>query len=274
MLVTGASGYLGARVAQRAVAAGWTVTGTFHRAAADVPGVAWRNLDITDRRAVGALVDDVRPDVVLHTAAGRDRNDWAVVADGAGTVAVAAADRALRLVHVSTDAVLSGADGPYDESAQPDPVHRYGAGKAAAETVVRAVAPGAVVVRTPLIVGDGQSKHERLVHELYEGAPGALFTDLYRTPVHVHDLSDALLELCASDFAGVLNVAGPDGCSWYEFGRLVAARDGLDLDRLPSGRAADFGAVLPADTRLCSDRASALLGTRLRGAREFLAARP
>ncbi len=271
ILVTGASGYLGERLSRRAVAAGWTLTGTFHSRQSTVDGVSWRRLDVRDPAATRDLIEQLRPDVVLHAATGRDQNDWAVIADGSATVAVAAAAVGARLVHVSSDAVLGGTAAPYDESALPDPVNRYGAAKAAAETVVKAVAPHAVIVRVPLIVGDGHSKHERLVHDLYDGAPGALFTDVHRTPVHVDDLCDSLLELARGDCDGILNVAGPDAVSWYEFGRLVAVRDGLDPDRLPAGQAARSGVVMPADTRLCADRAGRLLRTRLRGAREFLA---
>lgn len=275
MVLTGASGYLGQRLARRAVADGWSVTGTYHRAPADVDGVDWRRLDLATPASVAGMIATADPDVVLHTATGRDLNDWAVIADGTAAVAMAVAGVGCRLVHVSTDAVLAGTDGPYDESALPDPVNRYGAAKAAAETVVRAAVPAAVVARVPLIVGDdGASKHERLVHALHAGQPGALFTDRYRTPVHVHDLSDALLELCTAGHAGVLNVAGPDGVSWYELGRLVAARDGLDPDRLPAGRADEHGVAMPADTRLCTDTARGLLRTRLRGVREFLAPSP
>lgn len=305
ILITGGSGYLGSHLVAAATATGWRTVATFQNTrptmpvtpggpAADGPGadesgadaaVRWERLDVTDRAAVVALVDQVRPDVLVHAATGKWRSgpgavqdgDWAITADGAGNVAVAAALAGARLVHVSSDAVLSGTAAPFDESAVPAPVGRYGAAKAAAETAVRAACPAAAVVRVPLIVGSGtrdgpRSKHEKLVHDLHDGtAKGALFTDRIRMPIHVADLAAALLEVAATDHAGVLNVAGPDAMSWYELGRLVAERDGLDPDRLPAGRAADHGVVMPVDTRMDTSRARALLTTRLRGAREFLA---
>lgn len=270
ILVTGASGHLGGYVARHAVAAGARVTGTFNTRPSDVDGVRWRPLDVRDRAAVDALFDEVRPDAVVHTATVPDGNDWAVIADGAGTVAVAAARTGARLVHVSSDAVLSGRCPPYNETAQPDPASRYGAAKAAAETAVRAVAPAAAIVRVSLILGNHDSKHERLVHDLHGGTAGVLYTDLYRMPVHADDLADALLELAAGDHAGVLNVAGPDRISYAELGRLVAARDGLDPARIRTTRAADHDVRLAVDPRLDTTRARALLRTRLRGAREFL----
>ncbi|QYC42323.1 dTDP-4-dehydrorhamnose reductase [Nonomuraea coxensis DSM 45129] len=141
-----------------------------------------------------------------------------------------------RLVHVSSDAVFSGRAVTYAEDAEPDPISPYGAAKAAAEVAVRAIHPAAAVVRTSLIIGDGGSPQEALVHALATGrAAGVLFTDDVRCPVHVRDLAAALLELAASTLAGVHHVAGADAVSRHELGRLIARRDGLDPARLPAG---------------------------------------
>lgn len=99
-------------------------------------------------------------------------------AEGAGRLAMAAVGRGARLVHVSSDAVFSGAQAVYDEAATPDPITSYGAAKAASETAIGLVNPAALIIRTSLIIGDGDSKHERLVHAVSAGrAPGPLFTD-------------------------------------------------------------------------------------------------
>ena len=267
ILVTGATGHLGSRVAERAADAGWSVVGTYLRAATRAAG---ERVDIRDLGAVRELVRRVRPEVVIHTAAGRD--DWRAVADGSAHVAVAAAELGARLVHVSSDALFSGREVDYDESAPPDPVYRYGAAKAAAETAVAAVDPAAAVVRTSLILGDGRGQHEILTRDLIAGrVQGALFTDMIRKPVHVDDLADALLELATGDYRGVLNVAGPDPINRYDLGVLIARREGLDPARIPSATIADSGMRLPADVRLRTERAVLLLRTRLRGVREFMA---
>ncbi|MEU8818083.1 sugar nucleotide-binding protein [Actinoplanes sp. NPDC048796] len=266
VLITGATGHLGSRVAEHAAGAGWTVVGTYRHAAGAHAG---EQLDIRDASAVRELVRRVRPAVVIHTAAGRD--DWRVIADGAAHVAAASAAQGSRLVHVSSDAVFSGREVEYDEDAPPDPLYRYGAAKAAAETAIAAVDPAAAVVRTSVIVGDGRGQHENLTRDLIAGrARGALFTDMIRTPVHVDDLAAALLELAASDYRGVLNVSGPDAISRYDLGVLVARREGLDPSLIPAATLAESGARLAADVRLITERAASVLRTRLRGVREFM----
>ncbi|RLP94523.1 sugar nucleotide-binding protein [Micromonospora sp. CV4] len=267
VLVVGASGFLGGEVCRRASDAGWSVVGTCHSGDITAPGVEARRLDVTDRAAVRALVADVRPDAVVSTPYRYD--DWTVTADGAAHVAVAAAELGARLVHVSSDALHGGRPSPYADDEPPSPVNAYGAAKAAAETAARVVDPGAALVRTSLILGEG-SKQIELCREALAGR-GALFTDMIRCPVDVTDLADAVLELADSTYAGLLNVAGADAVSRAELGLLVAERFDLDAAGLKTTTSAAAGVPGPGDVRLDSTRAAGLLGTRLRGVREFLA---
>ncbi|MFE9690940.1 SDR family oxidoreductase [Micromonospora sp. NPDC005806] len=267
LLVVGASGFLGAEVCRQAVAAGQSVVGTYHSAAVAVLGVAARRLDVTDRAAVRALLTEVRPDAVVSTPYRYD--DWTVTADGAAHVAYAAAEVGARLVHLSSDALHAGRPAPYLDEDVPSPVFMYGAAKAAAETAVRAIDPGAVLVRTSLIVGEG-SKQIQLCRDALAGR-ATLFTDELRCPVDVADLAAAVLELVLSEYAGLLNVAGPDAVSRAEMGLLVARQLGLDSAGLKTTTSAASGLHRPAEVRLDSSRAAGLLRTRLRGITELLA---
>ncbi|MEU8262782.1 sugar nucleotide-binding protein [Micromonospora sp. NPDC048999] len=267
LLVVGGSGFLGGEVCRQAVAVGERVVGTYHSAAVAVPGVVARRLDVTDRAAVRALVTEVRPDAVVATPYRYD--DWAVTADGAANIAYAAAEVGARLVHLSSDALHGGRPAPYLDDDAPTPSYPYGAAKAAAETAVRAIDPGAVLVRTSLIVGEG-SKQIALCREAFAGR-ASLFTDEVRCPIDVTDLAAAVLELVPSDCAGPLNVAGPDAVSRAELGLLVARQLGVDPAGLRTTTAVAAGVCRPAEVRLDSSRAAGLLRTRLRGVTELLA---
>ncbi|RCG32904.1 NAD-dependent epimerase/dehydratase family protein [Sphaerisporangium album] len=269
-LIVGGSGFLGGELARQCSVAEHEVAATYLTRSGETSGVEWLPLDVRRREDVDALIGTFRPEVVINAA--YRQTDWATTATGAVNVALAAAAAGGRLVHVSSDAVFSGAAIRYDETCVPDPITPYGAAKAAAETAVNAIAPTAVIARTSLIVGDGgDSAHEALVRSLATGrARGMLFTDEVRCPVHVFDLAAALLELAASEYHGVHHVAGTDAVSRYELGRLIARRDGLDADRLPSGRRADTNVPRPMDVRLESAMTQRRLRTRLRGARQFL----
>lgn len=239
--VTGATGFLGSELCRLA------------------PDASVERVEIRDGDAVRALVGRVRPDVVIHTAyrqEGRGFRD--VVVDGSENVARAAAAAGARLVHLSSDVVFDGLAGrPYREEDTPSPCSAYGAAKAAAEVRVAVAHPGALVVRTSLIVGGpgrAPSKHERAA--LDEQA--TFYVDELRSPVCVTDLASALLELAALDRSGVLHVAGADDVSRADLAELVR---GSAVVRVPAppGR--------PLDCRLDSSRARALVRTPLRGVR-------
>lgn len=266
---------LGASLVRRALAEGQEVTATFHRNRPPSSSARMHAVDVTDREQVRELLGRLQPDAVVNAAYRQD--DWATTADGAMHVAAAAAEHGCRLVHVSSDAVFSGAAAHYDESARPDPVHPYGAAKAAAEVAVAGLDPTAAIVRTSLIVGDdGSSPTERLVHALARGErEGVLFTDEVRCVVHVEDLAAAVAELARSPHrSGIHHVAGTDPVSRHHLGVLIARRDGLDPTALPRGSRAALGIPGPLEVRLDCTRTRAALATPVRGANTFLAATP
>lgn len=236
--VTGATGYLGSELVRLR------------------PDASTERVEIRDAAAVQALLDRLHPETVIHTAYRQE--DSSVNVEGAGNVALAAAAVGARLVHLSTDVVFDGRKGePYVEDDPLSPVSEYGASKAEAERRVAAAHPGALIVRTSLIVG-GRAPSK---HELAATGPGPWFTNEIRSPVQVTDLAHALLELAGLELAGPLHVAGADGVSRAELAELIAGRPVLTAEAPPTR---------PLDCRLDSSRAQALIRTRLRGVREVL----
>jgi dTDP-4-dehydrorhamnose reductase len=248
--ITGATGYLGSELLRQR------------------PDASTERVDVRDAAAVCALFERVRPGVVIHTAYRQDGPDALEInVQGSETVARAVAAAGVRLVHLSTDVVFDGTRrGRYREEDEPAPVYEYGSAKADAERLVAAAHPRALIVRTSLIYGGAApSPHERRALE----DDLAFYTDEIRSPVQVGDLAAALLELAGLEVAGPLHVAGADDLNRYEFARLIVAAHGGDPERLRSGESAGGGR--PLNCALDSSRATALLRTRLRGAREVLA---
>ena len=278
MLVTGGSGYLG-RWVVRLARAGWDVTATYltHPAnQADEPGALWQWLDVRNEAAVRALVQEVCPAVIVHTAAsnpGEGAGFEVVNATGTRHVARAAATCSARLVHVSTDVVFDGEKGHYVEEDLPAPVTPYGYSKALAEEEVRGSGAEAIIVRTSLIYGwrprlDRQTRW--IVNALNTGQPVHLFTDEIRCPIWVESLAAAVLELAGLEYTGVLHVAGAQALSRYEFGGRLARFHGLDPAPLVPALSRESGLCRPLDCTLDCSRARALLRTPLPGADEVL----
>lgn len=274
LLITGAAGFVGQELARRAVGRFAPVWATWRlRQPAPLEDVCFERLDVTDQIAVERLMQRLRPAAVIHAAYRKDGPDaHAVTATGAGFIARAAAKIGARLVHISTDMVLDGENPPYDERSQPAPIHPYGLAKAEAEELVRHFAPDAAIVRTSLVcrLEPPDPVTDWIVSSLVSRAPITLFTDEIRCPVWLDDLADALLELAQGDFAGVINVAGPQALSRYEMGVRLARRFGLDPAGLRAGLSGQSTPPRPRDLTLDTRLARQLLQTRLRSFDEGL----
>lgn len=278
LLVTGASGLLGSAVVTQATVASpsfVTIWGTWHsRRPVHLPGISLVQLDVADRQQVLALVDELRPTAIIHTAYRKDgASAHAVTAQGSRNVAEAAAASSARLVHVSSDVIFDGEHAPYDESALPAPLHDYGRAKAAAEEVVRSLAPASAIVRTSLIcrLDPPDRITGWIVDSLRRQQPITLFTDEIRSPVWVQDLAAALLELAGNDYTGIINVAGPLALSRYDMGLRLAQRLGLDPAGITAASSHASGLARPRNCTLDVRLAQRLLRTRLRSYDEGLA---
>jgi dTDP-4-dehydrorhamnose reductase len=277
LFITGGTGYLGGALLRLATGRYELGASYLSQLPGTSPPVTWASLDVRDPQAVRATLADFRPDVVIHTAFVQyGPNLMAITAEGSGHVAAAAAALGARMIHMSSDVIFDGERaGPYTEDDQPSPISAYGEAKAAAEDLVAAAHPGAVIARTSLIYGFAPiDRQTRFALEIAAGhRPDRLFSDEYRCPIYVDDLAAALLELAEIDYAGVLNVAGAERVSRYEMGTLLTRALGHDPARITSGLSADSPVRRPRNCALDTSRARRLLHTSLRGLREVLAAR-
>jgi dTDP-4-dehydrorhamnose reductase len=212
---------------------------------------------------VDRVVEAAHPDVIIHTAAlMRGAGMPSTNIDGSRHVARAARRIQARLIHLSSDVIFDGEHAPYDEAALPDPISPYGDSKAQSESAVSAEYPAAAIVRTSLIFGfDPLDPRTRAT---LDGGMPRLFTDEYRCPIFLDDLADALLELAELDYAGILNVAGSQRLSRYEFGLRLARAFEVE-PRFAPAASEPVESRRPRDCTLDVRRAQSLLRTRLRG---------
>lgn len=270
LLLIGGSSYLGAAILKRAPS-NLKIAATYFSHPMMASDVAAFRVDASDVKQVNRLFAEVQPETVIHTAAVMSGEMLtALNVDGSGNIAHASAQANARLIHISTDVIFDGEHAPYDERAQPNPITTYGESKARGERVVTATHPRAVVVRTSLIYGFAPM--DPRTRQTLAGEMPHLFSDEFRCPIFVDDLADALIEIAQNDFVGVLNVAGPQKLSRYEFGLRLASAFGFPPKFQPALSAAS-PTRRPRDCTLDISLAKRLLRTRLRSVVEILTPR-
>lgn len=298
LAVVGAGGVLGAKLVERALAAGAErIYAYTHGAVPAIPAakdarVVWAPLNIADGAAVDAALEAARPAAVINAAAMTNvdacesARDAAMAANGAGPRHLAGACVRLgaRLIHVSTDYVFPGAEeqpGPYLEDAPVRPVNAYGVSKLAGEEAVRDVCAGRVpwlVARTALVYGQllgGRANFVTwLVGELRAGRRVRVVNDQFNTPTLASDLGAALLHLLRQGSEGVIHVAGSDLVGRDAWARAIADYHRLDagLIDVVSTAALRQPAPRPLRSGLRTMRQAELDGVMLRGVRGGLEA--
>ncbi|MGV8952320.1 MAG: SDR family oxidoreductase [Cypionkella sp.] len=275
LLLTGGSGLLALNWA-RAMAGQWGINLALNRRPVVLAGTESRVIDLASADAIGRALDQVEPELVIHTAGLTDvercEQDPAeahlVNVTIAENIALRCAARNIKLVHISTDHLFDGTMSMVDERQSPYPLNVYGRSKAEGEARVLAAAPSAIVARTNFY-GWGPSYRrsfsDRIIDSLRRDEPIGLFEDVYFTPILADYLVEAVHGLVEAGAEGIYNVTGDQRLSKYDFGLEVASAFGLDQTLVRSARLSDRGELTrrPLEMSLCNKKVVDRLGHKM-----------
>lgn len=269
LVITGAGGQLGSRLAAQAADQG-----------RDVLALSSSHWDITDPAAAERIVKG--GDVVLNCAAYTDVDGaesaeaaaYAVNAAGPEHIARACARAGARLIHVSTDYVFSGDFGgaaprPYEPGDETAPQGAYGRSKLAGEHAVLAALPEAsdgIVVRTAWLYTGGTGKDFVAVMRRLAASDGPVdvVDDQIGSPTYAGDLAAALLQVADDGVPGpVLHAVNEGVVSRFDLARAVFEECGADSARVRPVSTAHFPRPAPRPRySALSSRQSAAAGLR------------
>jgi dTDP-4-dehydrorhamnose reductase len=256
ILVTGATGRIGSRVAER-LGGAWRI----------VPATRAAGFDLLDpegfRREAASLAASAPLRAVVHfaaftdvSAAHRQRGDrdgecYRLNVLGAEAAARAARDAGAKLVHCSTDFVFGGDDpGPLTEESPTAPIEWYGATKRLAEERVAELTEDWLSMRVAFPYRAEAGPRPDLVRFLREklraGETLRLFDDQWITPTCIDDIALAVGAFLDDPSArGIYHVTGPAATTPFALGRLLAEIEGLPPDRVAAAKLEDHRKVDP-----------------------------
>lgn len=243
ILVVGSNGLLGQKMAEqlvRGTSYRITLASVEDEPVRELESVPYVRLDITVRKEVRELVAELRPDVIVNCAAMTNVDlceterelAWKINVSGVESLAEAAKKLHAVLVHVSSDYVFDGKNGPYTEDDRPEPLSYYGKSKLASENALRSAGVAFLVARTMVLYGHAPGVKANfalwLIQSLQARQSVRIVDDQIGNPTLVDDLAYALLRAVELGKTGIYNIAGRDICSRYEFAVRLARVFGLD----------------------------------------------
>jgi dTDP-4-dehydrorhamnose reductase len=258
ILVTGAKGMLGQRVAAAARERDHEVYVT------DLP-----ELDLIDAQATFDEIGEIQPDAVIHCAAYTDVDGaeadeelaLRINMEAAGNVTAASGLNGSFVVAISTDYVFAGdADRPYVESDEPAPHGAYGRTKMLGERAVHDIGTDHAIVRTAWLFGAGGKNFVDTMLELGAARDEVrVVNDQIGCPTWTGFLAPALVEVAERRLTGIHHLAGAGQCSWHQYAEEIFRVAGVDCTVVPV-TSAEFPrpAPRPAWSVLGSEREDAL----------------
>jgi dTDP-4-dehydrorhamnose reductase len=217
----------------------------------------WPEFDITRRIPAGRVLADLKPDLVINTAAFHRVDEcedaigpaFEVNAFAVRDLARLCRDLGAILVHFSTDYVFDGRKRrPYTEDDRPSPLSVYAASKLTGELFVQASADRYFLVRTCGLYGlagcreKGMNFVETMLHLDRSGRrPIRVVDDQVVTPTATAELAVRVAALIRTKAYGLYHLTNEGSCSWYEFARTIFDLLGREVEVEPVGTAT-FGA--------------------------------
>ena len=238
-------------------------------------GYDYQEMDITNAAQVAEVIEKVRPDAIIHTAAMTNVDQcesekdlcWAMNVKALEYLTKACEKHNIFLCHLSTDFVFDGESGPYSEEDKPSPISFYGWSKYAAEEIVKRSKCAWSIVRTVLVYGitNDMSRSNIILwvkNSLEQQKAIKVVTDQFRTPTLAEDLALGCWLIVNQKAEGIFHISGKDFLTPYEMAIKTADFFQLDKSLITPVDSNNFiqPAKRPARTGFVLDKAVKILG--------------
>jgi dTDP-4-dehydrorhamnose reductase len=206
-----------------------------------VHGVDIQDFDIREYDRVLGCLKEIKPEVVLHTAAYTDvdgcetnrETATSINAEGTENIARACREVKAKLIYYSTDYVFDGTkQSPYVETDSVGPKTVYGKSKLEGERQVVDLLDDYVILRIAWLYGRVGKNFVRTMvqlgfRQMQQSRQGEIITplkvvdDQFGNPCWTLDVARQTRVVLASDLTGVFHATSEGETSWYGFARMI-----------------------------------------------------
>jgi dTDP-4-dehydrorhamnose reductase len=275
LLITGASGLYGSKLAQIATNKGHDVYALHseHTAKYGTPIQA----DITNKNLIQQQLETIQPDVIIHAASMTDVDKcelnkelaWKINVEGTRNITQTAHKNRSYLMFISTDYVFDGERGCYKETDQPSPLSYYAYTKLAAEKIVQSATDQFCIARPSVIYGATPAAGKVnfalwILNKLHSKEKANLFVDQWNSPTLNTSMAEMTLETAERRLTGVFHLSGATRISRFDFAKALAKIFDLDSSFLlpTETKNMSFPAKRPKDSSLDTSKAMQILANR------------
>lgn len=200
------------------------------------------SIDITNEKELKLKLKSYKPDVVVNTAAMTNVDACENDKEGCDKLNVDVVqylkeyseESNSHLIHISTDFIFDGENGPYKETDKPNPLSYYGESKLKSEEILTKSNIEYTTLRTILVYGKvfDMTRNNIVLwvrQMLSEGKEITIVDDQFRMPTYVEDLAMACKISIDKKARGIFNISSNELLSIYEIAQQVA--DVFQLDK-------------------------------------------
>lgn len=244
ILITGSNGLLGQKLVKLLANQPdieFLATSTGENRIKSITGFDYASLDITNKIQVEQVFNQFKPNVVINTAAmtnvdaceDQKEQCWNLNVNAVKNLIEVSEKHQTHLIHLSTDFVFDGENGPYKEEDKPNPLSYYGQSKYEAEKLLQQSTIKWSIVRTIIVYGvvEDMSRSNIVLwakQALEKGNPLTIVNDQFRMPTLAEDLAQACWLIAQKQAIGIYNICGKDFMSILELVNRVADFYGYD----------------------------------------------
>ena len=243
-LVTGSNGLLGQKIAQQLNNKGYKIIATSRgpNRNSNINFFIYEDLDITNKEQLSHILNKYNPDVVFNTAAITNVDLCEQEKDLCDKTNVKAvkylADLCLEinahLIHISTDFIFDGNDGPYSEDDIPFPLSYYGQSKLDSENILKSHKCKWTILRTIVLFGVAKNLTKSNIvlwakEQLENSKVINIIDDEFRAPTLADDLAYACIYAAKNKVFGVYHTSGKDIMSIYDM--VISIANYFKLDK-------------------------------------------